>query len=142
MRRRAAVPERAPTQDPQARPQPPQSRRTERRPKLAPLETHTRSASLRVRGALQLLSLQEITVNRRHRRALPAPRAKAPPRRRNGVSLGTKQARFRSGRAEPGAIAAPSAQPLCAQGLPPRPAPRAARQPAEITTANGATSPS
>src|ERR1035438_1446170 len=61
---------------------------TERRPKLAPLETHTRSASLRVRGALQLLSLQVITVNRRHRRALPAPRAKAAPTRRTASRAG------------------------------------------------------
>jgi hypothetical protein len=82
-----------------------------------------RSAPLRVRGALQLLSLQVITVNWGHPRALPTPRAKVAPTRRTGVRLGARQARSRAGRAERGAIAAPSQRHrpahLCA-GPPPR----------------------
>ena len=52
----------------------------------------------------------------RRRRALPAPRATAAPTRRTGVRLGAKQARSRAGRADRGAVPAPSARPICAQG--------------------------
>jgi hypothetical protein len=77
--------------------------------------TRTESAaSLRVRGALQLLSLQVITVNRRP--AAPCPRLALRPRRRAPRrKTGALPRRTRRARRVRGAVPTLSARPLCAQ---------------------------
>jgi hypothetical protein len=76
-----------------------------------------RSASLRVRGALPLLSLQVITVNRHP--AAPCPRLAPRPRRRAARrktgALPRRTRRTRRARRVRGAVPTLSARPLCAQ---------------------------
>jgi hypothetical protein len=54
-------------------------------------------------------------VDRRHPAPCPRLALRPAPTRRTGVRLGTRQARFRAGNAERGALPTPSARPLCPQ---------------------------